>query len=389
MTEVDSVVSGGGVVGLATALALSGFGREVLVFDQSAPSTLGNTGMDLRSVALSPASIEYLQSLGMSSDVPGTPIQAMQVWERDGTASIRFESQEIGADFLATVFQNYLIVEFLKVLIDADPNIRIETSRIEAVDPVTQQLTSSDGSKVRCQLLVIAEGSNSHTAGLVGARRKQRVLNEHAVVSVLRMSQDHNGEALQRFGDTPLALLPYGGEQSLSMIWSVSDSEHQMVEAFDDAEFSDRVTESTEGCLGEVEEVDRRISFPLFHGVVEDMNPLSWVLIVGDAARTIHPLAGQGVNVGIEDVRGIGEVLDSNPRRLDEEKLWRAFGAKRKVRSMMMLAVMRGFSEVWKANGPYFRFLRNLGVRTVANSNSVRHQLMREAMGIAPLARSL
>ena len=389
MVELSTVVSGGGVVGLAAALTLSRSHHSVVLLDQPSPSTMGTRGIDLRSSALSPASIEFLADLGFSDDRTGVQINAMHVWERDGTASITFEAHEVDAMYLAKVFPNCILVEALQELVEADTRIRVANENIEAIDPSARLLKLNDGTELECELLVVAEGANSQTANLIDVKRHRRSLNQHAMVSVLGMSKPHDGSAWQRFGDTPIALLPYVEENVVSLIWSISDTELESIRSLDDLAFAQKVTEATEGLCGEVESVDRRLSFPLLHSYVEDMNPLGWTLIVGDAARTIHPLAGQGVNLGIEDIRAMARVLETDPPRLDESSMWSDFAARRKLRSLMMLALMRGFSEVWQAHGPFFRLLRNFGVRSIANTTIVRHQLMREAMGLAPIARSL
>ena len=390
MAEVPAVVSGGGIAGLSTALTLSRSKRRVVLLDErSDRSTLGVSGIDLRSIALSPASLEYLGELEFPSEVGAAPIKKMLVWEQDGTASISFQADEIQADYLAKVMQNHSVVSELRSLVEAESSIEVVPDRIAAIEVPGQRLTLNGGREIECELLVIAEGFNSNTADLLNVRRHQRSLKQHAVVSVLTMSQNHDDNAWQKFGNTPLALLPYAGKNIVSLIWSMPDDEFDEQRSLDDASFATLVTNATEACCGDVEKVDRRLSFPLQHSYVEDMNPVPWAVVVGDAARTIHPLAGQGINLGIEDVRGIRRVLETNPRRLDDPRIWREYATKRKVRSMMMLALMRGLAEVWSFNGPNFRLLRNFGVRSVANTSLLRHQLMREAMGLAPVARSL
>ena len=153
--------------------------------------------------------------------------------------------------------------------------------------------------------------------------------------------------------------------------------------AMDDDEFRRALDEETESVVG-IEAVDRRATFPLSHSLVEDCNPHQRVLALGDAARTLHPMAGQGVNLGLEDVRAmLAHLGEGDP---GQAGAWRAFSAGRRRRSKMMIALQEALLAVYGARGPLAGLIRNAGVRLVDRSETIKAQLIREAMGMGALS---
>ena len=141
-----------------------------------------------------------------------------------------------------------------------------------------------------------------------------------------------------------------------------------------------------EAVLGEVSEIDEVSQFGIRQSLVDDFNPFQRVLIVGDSARNIHPMAGQGVNLGVEDLFGISKVAQRQVPDMGSPKLWRRYAARRKVRSLGMISIMQFFQSTYKWTDPYARWLRNVGVRKLDRSPRLKRQLMREAMGIGPIS---
>ena len=394
-TIYDAAVVGAGIVGLATALALSKAGRRVALIERTPPVRMrGDLGFDLRTVALAPASVDFLRTLGGLDDEELFPIDAMHVWEYDGAGSLRFTSD--GA--LAHVAENSSLARRLWVAAE-------DRLQVFAGSPVTAMRQSREavtlaGPEVSARLVIGADGADSAIRQLTGTRVRYEPSDrrgpQRAVATIARASRPHGNVAFQRFGRTgPVALLPLTDNTEsgasadggiVSVIWSASEVETARLQALDDDAFRVALDSETEGLLGGFVAVDRRLTFPIRQALTADFNPASRILFVGDAARTLHPLAGQGVNVGLEDACAVAAHGASGD--LGATGRWRAFARDRRLRSKLMMASMRALLAAYcgpHANDPWMRLARNASVRFVDRSVAVKAQLIREAMGIGPL----
>ncbi len=383
----DVVVSGAGLTGLAAAHTFAKHGYQTLVVDRDqSPDTKGRLGADLRTVALSPVASDQLQDLGVEMPSRTGYIDVMHIWESDGSANIKMTADEVHEPHLAIVHENEAITTALKTRQHDGLEMNLN-ARVTAVAENSRELHIDDIGTVQTGFLVVAEGSNSSTRQLLGtALDIDQNLQEHAIATLVKTDRPHQDSAWQVFGPTPLALLPIAQPDCLSLIWSLPNDVAAETMELSDPEFIVRLNHACEQVAGEVKEVDRRMSFPLRQRLVSDFNPLPWVLIIGDAAHTIHPLAGQGINLGLEDVRAVDKVLDNRPSRLCKPNLWRTFNAKRKFRAASMVHLMSFFSSIYALRSPYMRLLRNTGVKWVNANDGLKRQLIREAMGLGPIA---
>lgn len=387
MPDFDAIITGGGIVGSSAALCLARRDRHVLLVDSKVPQTPGlNDEFDIRTVALSPRSMNLLESFDSMADVRRGPIKRIRVWEREGTAAVVFDANEIGAEVLAEVVEVSALVRRLWTsLVD-----RIEVrapSTIEAVEcygDAVELVIDKDVVSAAC--LVVAEGRESSTLKQLGISAQNFGSMGRAIGTVAKTVDPHNGCALQHFGDGILAFLPLPEKRSVSVVWSLPTGRYDQLLTLDGRAFAAALTHESESVLGEVAEVGERVGFPFGQSLVSDFNPMPRVLVIGDAARTVHPLAGQGVNLGLEDVQGIQQVARHIKGDMGEDNIWRRFAIRRRARSRMMLQLMDFFDRTYGASGPYGRWARNLGVRTVNKVPALKYQLMREAMGLGPLA---
>ena len=393
----DVAVVGAGIVGLAAALALAGAGhRTVLIERQTPRRQRGALGFDIRSVALTSASLRFLQGLAGLDGVTPTPIETMRVWEHDGAARLRFEADET----LAWVVENSALVDSLWRMAAA----RLETmapatvTALSASDSaVTLAVQDGDGAErgITARLVVAADGAASPVRALAGvATRREpmsRLGEQCAVATVARTEMPHRNIAWQRFGKTgPVALLPLAEAHMVSVIWSGDAAQSERLLALGDAAFSAALGGETEHVLGRIEAVDQRYAFPAAQTLAAHLNPTPRILLAGDAARTIHPLAGQGVNVGLEDARAIAAVAaKEGVGDLGRAGLWRDYARRRRRRSKMMMALMRALLAAYcgaGAQGPWRRLARNEALRRIDASNAAKAQLVREAMGLGAFA---
>ena len=393
----DVAVVGAGIVGLVAALALAGAGHRTILIERQTPQRQrGALGFDIRSVALTSASLRFLQGLCGLEGVTPAPIATMRVWEHDGAARLRFEADET----LAWVVENSALVESLW---------RTAAARLETMVPATVAALSASDSAVTlvvqdgdgaergisARLVVAADGAASPIRALAGVatRRepKSRLGEQRAIATVARTEMPHRNVAWQRFGKTgPVALLPLAEAHMVSVIWSGNAAQSERLMALDDAAFGAALGEETEHVLGRIETVDRRHAFSAGQTLAAHLNPTPRILLAGDAARTIHPLAGQGVNVGLEDARAIAAVAaKEGVGDLGGAGLWRGYARTRRRRSKMMMALMRALLAAYcgaGAQGPWRRLARNEALRWIDASKAAKAQLVREAMGLGAFA---
>ena len=392
----DAAIVGGGIVGLAAALALASTGCRVALVERTPPTRLrGELGFDVRTVALTPDAAAFVSELGAD---PGAMarIRTMRIWEFDGTASLTFEHPCA----LARVAQNSDITTALWAAAEQRVDL-FSPASVVGIDanPGHMTLTLEDvpaGERrrtVSARLLIAADGENSVVRALsgVGVRREPTPRHgmQRALATIARTRHSHSDTAWQRFGATgPVALLPLTDEHHVAVIWSGSESVSTGLAALDDGAFVSALAEETERVTGGFEAVDRRVSLPLQQTWAADLNPSPRTLIIGDAARTLHPLAGQGVNVGLEDVRGLA-VRATVGGDLGATGRWRDFARARRIRSKAMMAAMRALLTAYcgaNAANPWMRLARNATIRRIDASPNVKAHLIREAFGLGPLA---
>ena len=396
----DAAVVGGGIIGLATALKLAAAGFRLALIERTPPMRRrGQLGFDIRTVALTGASVDFVSDIvgraNMTSDCELAPIKTMRVWEHDGAASLTFTH----AAPLAWVAENSALTASLW---------RAAADRLDLIAPATVTGLAGQGnaallaiesdsdarqSTLAARLVIAADGENSVVRTLSGVSvRKEsspRRGPQRAIATVARTRRSHNNTAWQRFGATgPVALLPLAEEHTVAVIWSTSETVNQRLQGLPDDDFRGALTTETEAVTGGFDAVDRRLSFPLRQALASDFNPAPRLLIIGDAARTLHPLAGQGVNIGLEEARAIATEAGSGGD-LGTPGRWRDFARERRARSKTMMTLMRTLLAAYCGTGagePWLRLARNAAVRAIDASPAIKAQLVREAMGLGPLA---
>ena len=390
--DFEVVVVGGGPVGAAAALGLADAGRRVALIEKRQPRIeLGPLGMDLRTLALNPASQALLADLGLWSGLKPTPYRAMRVWEERGTAAIRFDASEVGRTELGWMQESSPLAEAAWRRLAKHSNVELVVGEPpSAVEPQRDAVAVDVGDRqLRAALLIAADGAQSPAREQLGVKVEARDTGQVALVSVVRATAGHRGTAWQRFlHDGPLALLPGRDECTVALVWSQSPAAANRRLAMDDAAFCAELTRQSEACIGEICALDRRLRFPLVQSVASSFNPHPRVLLIGDAARVLHLMAGLGLNLGFEDVTGL---LRTVKGALDPGApgLWRTFARRRKARAQAMVRLLAALQGFYSLKQPAAQWLRNAGVRLVNDFAPLKRQIILEAMGLGPLAQRL
>ncbi len=388
------LVVGGGLIGATAALAAANLGWRVAVLERRRPQRQrGRLGMDLRTVALAPATRALLADLNLWPGLTAAPYRAMRVWEERGAGEIRFDANEVGLGELGWIVEvSELSVELWERL-EGCPTV----TRLVGEDGVRLKAHSDRvdadvaGQVLSARLVVVADGARSSTREQFGVGVTNWKTDQVAIATIARTAKPHAGTACQCFLlDGPLALLPGVEAHTVSVVWSQPAASAERRQALTEAAFRQELAAAAGHCHGEILDVDRRLSFQISQALAQTLNPHPRVLVVGDAARAIHPLAGLGVNLGFEDVSAL---LAGLPRATDQDPgaagRWRAFARRRKARGLAMLGFLAGLRGFYGLGGPLPNWLRNTGVRLVHGARPVKRQLIREALGFGPIARQL
>lgn len=405
--QVDVAIIGGGIAGLAAAAALRDSGLSLLLVEARAlptfPPTLEDSvqGFDARVSALTPHSVAFLERITAWQAVAArrqAPYRHMTVWDAEGTGAIDFDADELQVPMLGSIVENRLLTAALAERVTGCGSVQLCTpARIADARFVSTgskdtgegkvAFSLDDGRAFRCRLLLAADGALSPTRELFSFRTREWDYRQRALVTTAEFTRGHDSTAWQRFLPTgPLALLPLasGDDRLCSIVWSIDEDKADEVEALDDAAFCAALSEASEHRLGEVAACAPRFAFPLRQRHAVDYVQ-EGVALVADAAHTIHPLAGQGINLGLADVEVlVEEILRACELGLEPGALpvLRRYQRRRKGDNLTMMAAMDGFKNLFGQQAPTLRWLRNTGMRQVASLPALKRSLMRQAMGL-------
>lgn len=382
-------------------MALSGRGFDIALVEpqpldgRALPEPAGISSFDARVSALTPVSSNFLESLASWQtvlDYRACAYRHMTVWDADGTGGIEFDCEEVGAPALGHIVENRAIVSALADNISKARDITLyNPDSVEAVLPVESEesisLQLASGATLETSLVVAADGARSALRGMFEFETREWDYGHRAIVCTVQTEDSHQATAWQRFTpDGPLAFLPLAGEDDrcCSIVWSLRDAVAEEMAGLDDAAFCEALGWAFEKRLGSVVAATRRVAFPLRQRhAVDYVQPR--VALVGDAAHTIHPLAGQGINLGLADVAVLAEEIQSAASRgLDVGALsvLRRYQRRRKGDNLAMMVAMDGFKRLFEQDSLPLRWLRNEGMRLVGRATPVKRQLMRQAMGL-------
>lgn len=381
----EIVVVGGGIVGLSAALSMAQRGCTVAVID-SGPLTIESVRKDIRVYAINQASQQLFQQLGVWQNIEDaklSPYRHMHVWDSLGGASIEFDSRAIASPYLGVIVEESVLKQALIKTIEHYPTIHLYPNH--NVDHIVNQphciSVSSDALGWDGQLLMIADGANSPARDKLQVGLTTWSYNQNALVATVRTELSHNCTAYQVFHpEGPLAFLPLKDPHHCSIVWSNSPAQTQRLMNLQENEFNQQVTEAFASKLGDIHLVSSRFQFPLRMRHVKQYVGERW-MVLGDAAHTIHPLAGLGLNLGLADVRSWLNCIDSSERSFDSKRLLGAYQRDRKNSVWQMILLMDGFKRLFGTSSMPLIQVRSFGLNLCNNLASVKRFLIQQAAG--------
>jgi 2-octaprenyl-6-methoxyphenol hydroxylase len=393
--DTDILIAGGGLNGPALALALAQGGFRVTVIDARPAPDRAEAGFDGRAYALAIASVRLLNAIGVWASVADRAQPILQIKASDGRAGqgaapffLHFDAAEIEEGPMGHMLEDrHLYAAFLQSLRQT-PGITLLSGEIvvaQEVQPDGVTVTLASGRKLSGRLLVGCDGRGSGVAERAGIRRVGWGYGQTALVTAIRHEHDHQGIAQQFFMPSgPLAILPLKGGHHSSIVWSETDANAAAIQALKDPEYLEALRPRFGDFLGEIGLAGARFTYPLSLSLAERFIAPRLAL-VGDAAHGVHPIAGQGLNLGLRDVAALAEVLilarrrgeePGSPAALEEYQRWRRFDST--ALALGMDTVNRAFSS----DNPVLRLGRDIGMGLVNAMPGLRRGFIRQAAGL-------
>ena len=390
MDRADVIIFGGGLVGLALASALDSSGVSTIMVDPADPAPRSEASFDGRTSAVSSSSMRMLETIGLADHLaePGCPIWRIAVADGLKPGGLHFDPDD--NEPLGFMHQNRHLRAALQARAEAGKNIWLMwKSRVTDVDRGDHGVVVSleDGRKLSAPLLVAADGRNSRTREAAGINVARWRYDHQAIVSVLRHERPHEHVAYEIFYPTgPFALLPMnddaGGHRS-AIVWSVPQEDAAGWLSLNDDDFAAEAEAAMGGFLGKIVMLAPRSTFPLgFHHAAQMTSQR--LALVGDAAHAIHPIAGQGLNLGFRDAAALTQVLVEGARLgldlgdaqlLDRYQRWRSLDA------LSVAFATDSLTRVYGIPGATASAVRRFGMGLVGRISPLRNKLMSEARG--------
>ncbi len=386
----DVLIVGGGMVGATAACALGDSPLKVGVIEPQAPTAATDEAFDLRVSALSLASQTVLDAVGAWAGIAArrmARIAAMRVWDAGSAGEISFDAAEIGEPCLAYVVENSVVVAALHERLQRCTNVHVIQAAVSAVNAdAAAVVTLADGRQLHARLVVAADGAESAVRRALQIPLRTLDLSQQGIVATVCTERPHEDIAWQKFLPAgPLAFLPLPEPRTCSIVWSADSDRAAELLALDDTGFRAALAQAFGDRLGAIRSVSARAAFPLALAHA-DRYVAARVALIGDAAHTVHPLAGQGVNLGILDAAALAEVLlAAAAERRDAGALHvlRRYERWRKGDNLAMIAVTGAFKYLFGNDWPLVPSLRGAGLSLVNTATPVKNLIMRRACGLA------
>jgi 2-octaprenyl-6-methoxyphenol hydroxylase len=388
MERADVIILGGGLIGLTLAIALDRHGLSSIVVDPLDPSAAAAPGFDGRATAIASASWRMLQAIGVGELIEGDgcPIRTIRVSEGLEPGGLVFDPGE-GEDPLGIMFENRRLRAVLREAAEAAPNVTLLTPAVPGQvvrDATGARVALKDGRLIAAPLLIGCEGRNSPTREAAGIRMARWSYDHAAIVTTVGHALPHDNVAYEIFYPAgPFAILPLLPGDRSAIVWSVARTDAPAILDLPDRALAHEIEKKMGGFLGALEMAGGRSSYPLgFHHAAKVTGER--LVLAGDSAHGIHPIAGQGLNLGMRDVAALAQVLVEGTRigmDLGDAQLLARYERWRSLDSFMVAASTDGLTRLYGVPGRAASAIRRFGMGAVQRIGPLKSWLMSEARG--------
>ncbi len=390
-TDYDIVIVGAGIVGLTLACHLKDQGLSVAIINKDAvDKKTANLYSQLRVIAVTVGSQQLLEQLDVLQRLDTkqlAPFRSMQVWESGQTTNLFFDSADVGEACLGYIVKNADLQQALYAQAKTDieltwlaPDVLLEMQ----LEKNQVLITLASGAQISTRLLVGADGDHSQVRELANLQIKSTDYAQCAIVATVRTELPHKQTARQIFlPNGPLAFLPLKDAHHCSIVWSTTPEESQRLSVLDEELFCEELTYAFEQRLGQVLSTSPRLSYPLKTQEAEQYIK-SGVALIGDAAHSIHPLAGQGANLGIADAHCLAKVIleaKQKHRSIAAHHTLRRYERERRFHNRVMMGSVDGIKHLFATSNPIVQKTRKFGLGMINNVACLKNVIVRYAMG--------
>ena len=385
LTRVELAVVGGGLNGLTLGIACAAAGLEVAVIDREDPATMLGERFDGRTSAIAFGSMRVLDGIGVWPLVADKAEAIREIRAADNSAPLflHYDHREIGDEPLGWIVENRDLRRALQARAGALPNLRL-VAPMTVTSRADGTLTLANGDTVRAELVAAADGKNSPLREAAGIRAVKWSYPQIGIVATVRHAKPHRGVAVEHFLPAgPFAILPMTGNRS-SIVWTERADLAPKLLVLDDAAFLRELAARFGDFLGEISVEGPRWSYPLsfLHAETYIAPRLA---LVGEAAHVIHPIAGQGLNMGIRDIAALAECLVDGRRLgldLADKTVLARYERWRRFDNVVLAAVTDGLNRLFSNSVPPVKLARDLGLAAVGEVPPLKRFFMRHAMGM-------
>lgn len=391
-TDYDVVIIGAGIVGLTAALALCESDLSVAIIDRQMPIAVNQLSqIEQRVSAIAPVTIKIFQALQIWQHMKASrisPYREMLVWDAQGKGHIHFDSADVGTATLGCIIENNVIQSAILSKLNKHDSVRwLCPALLKDIQLLENSalITLEEGQQISCNLLIGADGASSQVRELAGIKTVEWDYDHTSLVATVQTEHPHQHTAWQVFLPTgPLAFLPLSDNHHCSIVWSTKPDEAKKLQEMNQEQFEQQLTSSFESRLGKIKLISERQIFPLKmrHAKQYTLNRLA---LIGDAAHTIHPLAGQGLNLGILDAVCLAEIIVKakiKDRDFGAHYTLRRYERWRKGSNVSMIATVELFKRLFGDQPPPVTWLRNSGLNITNQLTFLKTCIMKQAMGL-------
>lgn len=378
----DIVIVGGGMAGQAFALSMAKTDYKIAIIEPNSPSPTLNKDFHTRVSAITPSSEQLLKDINAWGFIKRKyAFSHTQVWDQNSHGTLDFHAHDENLPHLGYIIENDAIQSALFGALEKT-DIKFIGTKLENIEKTTAgyQLQLNNKQSLDCQLLIGADGARSNIRNLANISFSENNYQQKAIICNVKSTQSFNNTTWQRFlSDSIVALLPLGENQA-SIVWSADNDLADELMALDKPAFAKRLSAAVEYRFGEFEVLSDIQSFPLIERSSNEYVKESLALI-GDAAHNIHPLAGQGINLGFSDVRELSKQLEGNNKNLGNYLTLRKYARARRLDNELMAKTMTGLNWIYKENNEPLRWLRGFGMNIINENPMLKSFLQKHALG--------